>query len=175
MNTIDWRGQLRLVWVGYGVAFLVSAGLVLMRYLQYVLHPGDAATYGTMYAFGDLLLGALILGLFLIPTFFMALVTAKAEPASILYSKVVFALSLTAPLSLFLLVIPWVAQGWLVGVVCLYRLVAAPAALVTMGTSRVVARFPLPKKLTSYSFMVELGTLITSLVLMFLSAQASGG
>jgi hypothetical protein len=175
VKPISWRAQ--LLWVGAGYAFvlLVSAGLVFERYMQYVRHPDDAAAYGGMYAFGDWLLELFIGGLFLVPTFFLLLVIAKSEPVYTLYSKVLFGLSLTAPLSLAMLSIPAMREGWLLGGPCLYRLLASPVVLVVAGTSRLMARFRLPKKLTAYALLIELATILLIVALLFFSAKAHRG
>ena len=68
MKPIPWRVQLGAVAAGYAMVFLVGAALVFERHIQYVNNPADAASYGAMYAFGDLILGLFIGGLFLVPT-----------------------------------------------------------------------------------------------------------
>ncbi|MGB7586570.1 MAG: hypothetical protein WBM11_17145 [Terriglobales bacterium] len=174
MGSIFWRTQLRLVGAGYGVVALVSAGLIFVRYLQYARHPGDAAAYSTMWGFGDWMLEFFILGLFLVPTFFLLLVIAKSEPASLLYSKLLLAFSLTMPLSIGLFFIPAVAQGWMPGIFCLYRVLGSPVVLVGMLLSRVMARFPRAKRLTSYSLLVETGTLVLTAAVLTLPAKMRG-
>ena len=57
MKPIPWRTQLGLVATGYAVVIGAAAALVLARYM--------------LYAFGDMMLGFFIVGLFLIPTFFL--------------------------------------------------------------------------------------------------------
>lgn len=148
-----------LVWAGYGVVALVSAGLIFMRYLQYVFHAKDADVYSAMWGFGDWMLEFFILGLFLVPTFFLLLVIAKSESASILYSKIVLAFSLTLPLSVASFFVPFIAQGQ-IGYPLMYRVLGSPVVLVGMVLSRVMVRFPRAKRLTSYALLVELGTLV---------------
>jgi len=77
MNPISWRGQLRVVAVGYAAVLLVAAALIYARYMQYVNHPADAISSSGMYAFGDLVLELFIAGLFLIPAFLVVLVIRK--------------------------------------------------------------------------------------------------
>ncbi|MBZ5573301.1 MAG: hypothetical protein LAO09_15640 [Acidobacteriia bacterium] len=175
MKPISWRTQLRLVGGSYVFVLLVSAGLVLQRYLQYVRHPDDAAASGGMWAFGDWLLELFIGGLFLVPTFFLLLVISKSEPVYTRYAKVLFGFSLTAPLSLAILSIPAAREGWLLGAPCLYRPLASPVVLVVEGGSRLMARFPLPKKLTSYALLIELATLVLIVALLFFAARAHRG
>lgn len=165
---------MRLVGAGYGVVALVSAGLISARYLQYVLHANDADTYSAMWGFGDWMLEFFILGLFLVPTFFLLLVIAKSEPASILYSKVLLAISLTSPLSIGLFFIPAVAKGWMPGILCMYRVLGSPMVLVGMALSRLMVRFPRAKRLTSYALLVELGTLVLMAAALVLPVKMRG-
>ncbi|HTR65932.1 MAG TPA: hypothetical protein VMH85_09170, partial [Terriglobales bacterium] len=106
MKPIPLRQQLTLVGAGYALVFVAAAGLVFSRYMLYVLHPQDAAAAGGMYAAGDIFLALIIACMFLVPTFFLALVARASERISISYSKFVLGLSLTAPLCLGLLNIP---------------------------------------------------------------------
>ena len=165
---------MRLVGAGYGVVALTGGGLVFARYVQYKLHAQDADLYSTMWGFGDWMLELFILGLFLVPTFFLLLVIAKSEPASILYSKVALAFSLTLPLSVGLFFIPAVGQGWLVGCPCLYRVLGSPVVLMGMTLSRVMARFPRAKRLASYALAVELGTLVLIVASLVLPVKLRG-
>jgi len=169
VNPIPWRTQLRLVWAGYAAVAMVSAGLVFIRYLQYVRNPAEAAAASGMYAGGDVILGLFIACLFVIPTFFLVLVIRKSEPAFTLYSKVVLGFSLTAPLSLSMLAIPTIANRWDPGGFFLYRLMVSPIVLVAMAGSRLMARFPLQKKLTLYALLIELATVGLIVVFVFVS------
>ena len=72
MKAIPWRNPLGVVAAGYAVVVFIAAMLLLGRHIQYVTHPADAMSSGGMSAFGDLLLGLFIGGLFLIPTFFLS-------------------------------------------------------------------------------------------------------
>ena len=165
---------MRLVGAGYGVVALIGGGLIFARYMQYKLHAQDADLYSTMWGFGDWMLALFILGLFLIPTFLLLLVIRQSEAASIVYSKVVLALSLTAPLSVGLMFIPAVGQGWIVGGPCLYRVLGSPVVLVGLALSRVMARFPRAKRLTSYALLVESGTLVLIVAALVLPVKLRG-
>jgi hypothetical protein len=155
------RTQLGLVAFGYAAAVAIAAALIVARYVQYVTHPDDVAAYGGMYAGGDLMLEVFICGMFLVVTFFLALVIYKSEPAYTTYSKILLGVSLTAPLSVGLLFIPAVNQGsTLLGSVCMFRLFASPMVIAGMGMSRLFARFPRPKRLTVYGLLIEGLTLI---------------
>jgi hypothetical protein len=114
-----------------------------------------------MYAFGDLLLEMFIAGALLVPTVLLVLVIRKSEAAYTIYSKVLLALSLSAPLSFGLLCIPGVSSGpgWL-GFVCLYRLEVSPFTLAAAGFSRGAARFQTSKRLTVFALLAEGLTLV---------------
>jgi hypothetical protein len=161
------RAHLRLVAAGYGAVALASVGLIFVRYLAYKFQAVDADKYSTMWGFGDWMLEIFIIALFLVPTFFLLLVIAKSESASVFYSKVLLAFSLTSPLSVGLFFIPAVAQGWMPGIFCMYRLLGSPAVLIGIILSRLMAKFPRAKRLTSYALAVEFGTLVLMMASMF--------
>lgn len=168
MKAIPWRTPLGAVAAGYAIALLIAAALLLARHIQYVTHPDDAATYGAMFAFGDLLLGLFIGGLFLIPTVFLVLVIRKSESAYTKYSQTLLGLSLTAPISLGILAMPAVGQGnSFLGWFCMDRLFASPIILTGLAVSRLLARFGRAKRLTSYALLVELGTIALMVALFF--------
>ncbi len=164
------RTQLTLVGASYGAVALLSVALVYWRYLQYSFAT-EADKQSAMWGFGDWMLEFMILGLFLVPTFVLLLVIAKSEPASILYSKIVLAFSLTLPLSLGLMLIPAIAKGWMPGIILMYRVLGAPVVLVGIALSRVMVRYPRAKRLTSYALLVELGTMVLMFGSMFSTAM----
>lgn len=169
MEMVLSRTRLWLVAIGYAAVLALAAVLIVARYIQYVTHPADVAAYGGMYAGGDLMLELFIAGMLLVVTFFLVLVIYKSEPAYTIYSKVLLGLSLTAPLSVGLIAIPAVNQGMnVLGEACMFRLFASPLVIAGMGGSRLFARYPLPKKLTVYSLLIEgltLGALLAVLIL----------
>lgn len=158
-----------LYWVtgAYAAVVTLAAGLIFARYLQYVTHPADVAQYGGMWAGGDLMLEWFLGGLLLVVTFFLVLVIRKQERAFTLYSEILLALSLTAPLSVGVISIPAVGQGtgWL-GYACMFRLFASPMVIVGLGMSRLFARFPRAKRLVSCSLLIEVLTLVGMLALL---------
>jgi hypothetical protein len=169
VKPIPWRTQLWLVGAAYALVLLVSAGLIVARYLQYVYYPDDSAS-GGMFAAGDLLLGIFINCLFLVPTVFLVLVTAKSEPVYSAYARFLLFLSLTAPASLALLSFPAVNQSKMIlGFVLLYRLMAMPFVLIGLGISWWMARFSRPKRVISYALLVEFLTIVLAVGLLFLS------
>jgi hypothetical protein len=162
-----------LVAAGYAAVLAASAFLIVWRYLQYRWHPADANQYGGMWAGGDMILGVFIFCLFLVPTFFLVLVARKSEPLYIGYAKVLFFLSLTAPLSIGLLAIPVVRESSsLLGFACMWRLLGSPFVLVGMAASRLLARFPPAKRWTFYAVLIEAATLGTMIVLLGVTATA---
>lgn len=162
---MSWRAQLGLVGSGYAAVFVVSGALVFSRYLMEHYHAADVSAAGGMYAFGDLLLGMFIAGLFMIPTVFLVWVMAKREAAYTTYSQLLFGLALSAPvcLGLFVLGKNHLSEG--LSVVCLCRLVASPFVLVGIGVSRLLARFEEAKRLTTYALLLEGVTLGVAIAL----------
>jgi hypothetical protein len=175
MRPIPWRTQLGAVAAGYAMVLLVAAVLVYWRHIQSVTHPADAIGYGGMYAFGDLILGLFIGGLFLIPSLLLVLVIRKSETAYTRYSRTLLGLSLTAPICLGIFLIPAVNQGnSFLGWFCMDRLFASPIVVAGLAVSRLLARFDRAKRLTSYALLIELGTsaLLVALFL-FLAGPSS--
>jgi len=161
----------RLFWVAgaYAAVAAVSAALICERYMAYVRHPDDAAAYSGMWAGGDLLLEVFIAGMLLVVSFFLVIAIFKYETAYTTYSKILVALSLTAPASVGLMAIPAVGQSnSLLGYVCLYRVLASPLVLLGLGMSRLFARFPKPKRMTNYALLIEALTLVFMVLMLFL-------
>jgi len=169
MGPIPWRIQLALVALGYAAAVGIAAILIAWRYWQYKTHPADAIASGGMWAGGDLILEFFIVGMFLVVTFFLVLVIAKSEAAYTIYSKALIGVSLTAPLSVAILSIPWVSHSdSILGWASMFRLFASPMVAFGMGMSRLFARFPRPKKLTVSALAIEGLTLVLMAILLFL-------
>jgi hypothetical protein len=165
MKSLSLRTQLILVAAGYAAALAIAAALVVVRYMVYVTHPQDAAAAGGMFAFGDLMLAIFIIGLLLVPTLLLALVVRNTENLSIIYSKLIFGLSLTAPVCAGLLTIPALNQSTnrailLFGEICLDRLCASPVIFAALVVSRLIARFDRAKRWASYALLVEILTLL---------------
>jgi hypothetical protein len=159
--------QLGLVALGYAGVLGIAAILIVLRYLQYVNHPADAAQYGGMWAGGDLMLELFICGMLLVVSFFLVLVIYKYETAYAHYAKVVLAISVTAPVSIGLIAIPAVGQGnSVLGYACLFRVFASPIVLVGLGMSRLFARFPQGKRFTNYALLIETLTFVFMLLML---------
>jgi len=167
MNPEALRLQLILVTAAYVCVLAFSSVLVVLRYLQYIIHPNDVAAAGGMYAFGDVMLALFIACMVLVPTSWLAFVLRKSEDLYTMYSKVAFGVSVTSPLSLGVMSIPAVGQSnMLLGYVCMYRVMCAPVVLVGMAMSRALARFPRAKRMTSCAVAIELLTLAGMIGLM---------
>ena len=162
------RARLRWLSAAYGVVLVVSVFLVVWRYLQYRWHAEDANLYGGMWAGGDMVLGVFIFCLFLVPTFFLVLVIRDSEPVYTRYAKVLLGLGLSAPLSLGLIATPEVNQGQsLLGWVFFWRILGSPFVFLVLAGSRLVARFPRPKRLCTFAVLIEGLTLVAIIVFLF--------
>ena len=151
--------RLRLVAALYAVVFAVSALMVFQRYLLYVRNPQDVAAAGGMYAGGDLALEIIIFFLFLVPTIALVFVIRNSESACMTYAKALLGFSLTAPMSVVLMVIP-VLNQWYWGDFCIFRLFAVPLVIVVLFCSRQLTRFSVARLLISYALMIEGLTLV---------------
>ena len=153
----------------YAMVLALSAILIVARYLQYVRNPDDVAASGGMWAGGDLMLELFICGMLLVVSFFLVLVIRQSETAYTMYSKVAFALSVSAPVSVGVIAIPAVSEGIsLLGYACMFRLFASPLVLLGLGMSRIFARFPRAKRITNYALLTEALTLVLMVLMLFL-------
>jgi hypothetical protein len=176
MLRIPWRVQLGLVACGYALVFGIAGILIAQRYLQYANNPADVAASSGMYAGGDLLLELFIASMLLVVSFVLVLVIFRSETAYTTYSKVLVAISLTAPVSVGLIAIPDVNQGSSVlGYACLFRLFASPMVLLGLGMSRLFARFSKAKRFTTYALLIETLTLVFLVVMLVLPAHLPRG
>jgi hypothetical protein len=165
MKPFSLRVQLGLVALGYVGVLVYSADMVFQRYLQEVSDPiSDAASSG-MYAFADWLMTIFIFFLFMIPSAFLLWVIRTFEGTYTKYSKVLLALSITAPVCLGLLCLGDLLHGKALlsdrsslHEVLIERVFCAPYILVLMGASRLFARFDGPKRLVRRALLIEGGT-----------------
>jgi len=161
--------KIGLVALGYAAVVGISIILIAWRYWQYKTHAADVAASSGMWAGGDLMLELFICAMLLGMTFFLVLVIFRDESAYTVYSKVVLAISVTAPLSAGLMAIPAVGQGVsLLGWACLFRVFASPLVLVGLVMSRLFARFPRAKRFTNYALLTETLTLACMALMLFL-------
>jgi len=168
------RWQLGLVAASYAVVVAVSALLIFWRYLQYVRNAQDAAASSGMWAGGDLMLEAFICFLFLAPTIFLVFVIRKSELWYTAYAKVLLGLSVTAPLSVGLVIIPVINQ-WYWGDVCIFRLFAIPMVIVVLIFSRMLTRFARARRLISFALGIEGLTFVMMIAGIFLLGKSGNG
>jgi len=166
--------QWRLVGASYAVVGIISALLIVARYLQYVQNPQDVAAAGGMYAGGDLLLEMFICFLFLVPTVALVFVIRKSEPAYTVYAKALLGVSLTAPISCALLIIP-VLNQWYWGDACIFRLFAIPMVVFVLIFSWWLTPFARARQLISYALLIEGLTFIVIIASLFLLSKDGHG
>jgi asparagine N-glycosylation enzyme membrane subunit Stt3 len=164
MIPLTQRSKLRLVGAAYAVVVALSVMLVLLRYLQYKLHPDDADAYGGMWAGGDMILAILIAGMLLVPTFFLILVLRKDEPGYNKYSKALIGVALTSPLAIALTALP--TGPWWIGVISFSRLLVTPFAIVLYVVSWIATRFRGARRRIVYGLLIEVGTIVVSIALL---------
>jgi hypothetical protein len=164
------RVQLRLVGASYAVVGVISVLLILERYLQYVRNPQDLSAASGMDAGGDLLLEIFVCFLLLVPTVALAFVIRKSESARTTYAKALLGISLTAPISFGLLIIPVVNQ-WYWGDACIFRLFAIPIVVVALIVSRWLTRSARARRLISYALLIEGLTFVVIIAALFLSSK----
>jgi hypothetical protein len=160
------RTQLWFVGLGYAAVVLVSAGLLIGRYIMERIHASEVTAAGGMYGFGDLILYIFVICLFMIPTFFLVWVMARVEGWYTRYAQLLVGISLSAPVSLGLSALGQNHVGEILSNLCFVRLAFAPFILVVIGVSRIVARFNLAKKLTVYALLIEGLTMAAWIVLL---------
>ena len=166
--------QLRLVAASYVIVVAVSALLIYERYLQYVRNPQDVVASSGMYAGGDLLLEIFICFLFLVPTVALVFVIRKSESYYTAFAKVLLGLSLTAPISVGLPIIP-VLNQWYWGDAFVFRLFAIPIVVVVLIFSRWLTRFARARRLISYALLIEGLTFVVIIASLFLFSKGRHG
>jgi hypothetical protein len=166
MKAIPMRTQLGLVAAAYTAVLVTAAVLIYERHMQYVRNPQEAMASSGMYAGGDLILEVFIGCMILLPTGVLVIVLYTR------YAKVLLGVSITAPVSLALFMIPAVSQGTsLLGQICVDRMFASPLVLAGLAFSRLLARFDRAKRLTVYALIVETLTLLLMVGLLVFSTK----
>ncbi len=174
MDKLPYRVQLGLVAAGYAAVLAYAVVMITARHLAALRDPNDFN--GGMAAAGDWMLEIFIGGLLLVPTFFLALVIRKREAIYAAFSKVLFGFSLTAPVSLGLILLPAVGQSnTLLGDFCSYRLFGIPMVMTWFAVGRLLAPSKLAKRLTSSALLIEFLTIVLIVALLFLSGKPSHG
>jgi hypothetical protein len=165
MNQIalSWRTKMGLVVAGYAAVLALAALWIIQRYLAEKRDPADFS--GGMAAGGDWFLELIIIGMLLVPTFFLVLFIRNSEAAYTKFAKILLGFALSAPASLALMAIPAIGQtnqlpGSLFGSVCLYRVFSFPMTVVGLVGCCVLAKFKRPRRLILYSLVVEIMTFV---------------
>ena len=175
MKAIPWRVQVGAVIVGYATVVAIAGLLIAERYWMYTRHPEDAAAAGGMYAAGDSMLAIFIVCMLLLATAGLAFVIRNSEVAYTRYAKILFGLSLTAPLSAAVLNIRAITQGnsiW--GWICLFRMEASPVVIVGLIVSWAGARFKLAKRWALGAALIEGATLLVGIAALVVMTVRSG-
>lgn len=89
------------------------------------------------------------------------------------YAKVLLGLSLTAPISVGLLLIP-VLNRWYWGDACIFRLFAIPMVIVVLIFSLWLTRFGRARRLIFYALLIESLTFVAIIAFLFLSKGRHG-
>ena len=168
------RLQWSFVAASYAAVGIVSALMIFARYLLYVRNPQDVAAAGGMYAGGDLLLELMICFFFLVPTAILLFVIRKFESHYTTYAKLLLGLSFTGPISLGLLVVPFLNQ-WYWGDLCIFRLFAIPIVVVVLIFSWWLTGFARARRLIFYALLTEGMTFIVVISSLFLFANTHRG
>jgi len=101
-------------------------------------------------------------------------VIRKSEAWYTGYAKVLLGLSLTAPISVGLLIIP-VLNQWYWGDACIFRLFAIPIVVVVLIFSRWLTRFVRARRLISYALLIEGLTFVAVIASLFLFSNSRHG
>jgi hypothetical protein len=158
MKAIPLRVQLWAIGVGYAAVALYGGSVLYARHLAELQNPIESQ--GGMWAFGDEIATLSIFCAFCVPTFFLMWVIRNYEHVYTTYSKVLLAVSATAPLSLALVSTSKLPNPGFVYDALVMRLWRAPMFFVVFVMSRLFARAKLAKRLTNISIVVEGGTLV---------------
>jgi hypothetical protein len=158
----------------YAAVSLVAFILLYNQHIQRVreLNEEMSSRIPQFHPHNDWLLGLLIGGLFLLPTLALIWMIRESEPAYTTYSRILLALSITAPLGvLFFIGSLSLGTGFLFGF-CFYRFFASPSVIVGLLASRICARFSKAKRLISYALAIEAVTLVAAAVFMAYALKA---
>ncbi len=127
-----------------------------------------------MWAAGDAMLFAMLFFMLMTPTFFALRLLARSERTYTVIAKVALVITITAPLCLVLLWVLNLPSEGLFTDTLLWRMLFAPFVLMAVFTSRIVARFPLAKRLLTWAVLTETLTLLLAVTL-FLGRSGQHG
>jgi hypothetical protein len=163
MLNISREKQWMMIGASYAVITVFAASTIYARHLQMLRDPVTAAS--GMAAAGDTLLGLFLFFLYIVPTAFVLRLMADHERVYDAYSCVLFALGLTAPLALGLLVAnSKLKTDWFQGL-ALARLFCVLLILIAIGVSRWMARSARSKRMVNYAGLTEVLTLLVVVVI----------
>lgn len=173
MQAVSKRPQLWLIGIAYAAIIGFAAVSFHARYVWYEAHPGESMASSGMYAAGDTLLAAFVTILLLVPTIFLLRLVSREEANARISAKLMLALGLSAPLSLFLFRLGAETVPELLFAGTFFRLAWSPFVLILIIAGRVLARFPQPRRLLNYALLAEAGTLALSLALILFAWPTS--
>jgi hypothetical protein len=163
---IPWRVRMGIVASSYVAVFALAGAMIVARYFAGLRDPNTFN--GGMGAGGDWILELMIFGLLLFPTFLLALAIRDREAMYTLFSKALLGFSLTAPICLGLLFIPYISQTRnILGFLCMDRLLAAPMVVIGLAVGRWLARYKTAKRLTGWAVAIEAGTIVLMIAFLF--------
>ena len=156
LKSLSPRMQLGLIGLAYALVVAYGVTAELARELAAARDP--AYSSGGMWAFGDELLAWNIFFLFMVPTFFLLRFMRQHDGAYASFSKVLFGVSLTAPILVGIFLLGAFAGSNTIKDAAVYRFWRAPFVLVVMGLSRLMARVDVAKRLLTKALLIEGGT-----------------
>jgi len=160
-----------MIGTGYAIVSTYAAWQLYERHAWEAAHAADVTAASGMYAGGDMLLDLWLAFLLMIPTIFLVRVISRFEAPAAAYSKILFLVSLSAPLCLGISLLGESRVPASLVVSCLERLLWSPFFLGLMFFSRIVAKFQNAKRLTSYALLSEGATICASFALFVLSMR----
>jgi hypothetical protein len=162
MKAVSWLKSLparvQLALIGLAYAFVLAYGVTTEIAREMAAARDPASSSGGMWAFGDELLAWNIFFLFMIPTFFLLCFMRQYDGTYGAFSKVLFGVSLTAPLLVGIFLLGAFAGSNTIKDVAVYRFWRAPFVLMVMGLSRLMARIDVAKRLLTRALLIEGGT-----------------
>jgi hypothetical protein len=173
VKAIPERVQFYLLAFGNASILTFWALITFQRHLVELQDPAAASASSGMWAFGDALVSVGTGFLLLVPTFFLLRVMARHESAYNTYSKAALAITLTAPLALGLLASGTLHHAGFLENNTLLRLLYSPFVIIILAMSRMLARFPNPKRLLMYALSVESLTLLLTIAMFLVSARSA--
>jgi len=156
MQAISRQAQLRLIGEGYGLLVAAVVGALYQRHVDKVRDPFGLAVSNT-YADAAAWVTIFLCLMFLVPTYFLLRTMAQSDAFFAVYSRILLALSVTAPVCFAMSLH---TDSLTLGDLCVERLDFSPFVLVLLAMSRVMGRHRRGKRLITWAFAIELLTLV---------------